>query len=275
MQAIYNYIKVGANPSQLETEIQNRSTITVGCAGATLRGDDALEIVMKAPLSSDQLLELNAVVAEHIPTISDSPEKPALVSVVENEKYESEGLELSYRMHPKAFMIPVCDPGTVFRYEISMPCTVMLLGGTVDVHSAMVGDQMWFETLCPTTIGYLAQDTVVGQTMGIVNAGAGAYIFKGFDILIGDEVVGRTTCHSGDNFNMDTEWDTVYPAGTPIKVRYLTVEEYRLTTAPMVVWISRDTERGAIVQGGQKMAFFYRNNTGTEKWVQICLEYHT
>lgn len=275
MAEIYTYIKSPVSPAKLESEILASQDISIGCAYVAYRDSTSVDVAMKAPLSASELQALNTIVGAHAADTDIEHNTPVLVSVVENEKYGTEGLELSYRLGPKAFLIPDCAPGTEFRFEMTLPCTVMVLGGTVDVHQAMVGDLMWFETLCPTTIGYLAQDTVVGQSTGLVNVGAGAYIYKGFDILINDEIKGRVTCHSGDNFNMDTEWDYVYPAGTPVKVRYITVEEYRLTTAPMVVWISRDTERGAIVKNGQKMAFFYVNNSGTEKWVQICLEYHT
>lgn len=272
---VYTFTKE-VNRDVLEQELRANTSLITGVYTVTVENGTTVKVYMKAALSPEEHAVLEASVAAHVKINIPEPDpSPVLVSVVENEKYKAEGLELSYRMGPRAFLIPACEPGTQFRFEMTLPCTVMVLGGTVDVHQAMVGDLMWFETLCPTTIGYLEQDTVIGQTTGMVNAGAGAYIYKGFDIIINDEIKGRVTCHSGDNFNMTTAWDEVYPAGTPVKVRFLTVEEYRLTTAPIVVWISRDTERGAIVQDGQKMAFFYVNNSGAEKWVQICLEYHT
>ena len=275
MEATYTYTKLGANPSQIEAEILGDTSILIGCSGALLRGESTLEIYMKAPLSSEELLALNSLVERHVPLEVSESVSPTLVSVVENERYSDEGLELTYRMAPVLYDIPAGNPGDISRFEISYPCTIMLLGATIDIHSKMEGDQFWMETVCPTTIGYLAEPTVIGETWATANMDASAHIFKGLDLLIADEVVARISDHSGAQFNTDRAWTQVYPAGTPIKIRMLTVEPYYVTTYPMVVWISRDTERGAIIRRGQKMAFFYKNNDGLAKKVQICLEYHT
>lgn len=270
---LYTYTK-SANVVRLEAEIKADTSITTGVHALALFGTDTLKIWMKDALSSGEEDALDALVTAHDGT-PEQTKDIVWATNVENEKFVSEGMDLTYRMKPFLYDIPAtAGPHT---YTISFPFPIMLLGGTVDFHTAMVGDSMKFETLACTQVGVLTAPAAEDDEVIYLNEGAMQYMYKGFDIVLGSdtEASGRIIEVYADSVKLDTPLAKGYSAMDPVKLEYEAVEKYYISTAPMVLWISRDTDRGAIIGANQEMKFYYYNDTTTAKKVQISLEYYS
>jgi len=271
---LYEFNKSDVSTYQLEGEISANASIITGWQSVIVRGE-ILEISMKAALSNDEYAALLATVTAHTPT--KAPTRAVLASIVENEDFDTLGLELTYRMKPWLFDIPATSGQHYFT--ISFPYPIMLLGGTVDIHAAMVGDSMRYCILAPTNVCQLPIAVAANDTTITLPSQAGTYCFKGLDVLLNTVHVGRIISIARgaetDVLTLDQAITQDFAIGSVFAIGYTAVEKYYISTAPMVLWASRDTERGALIPAGQTMAFNYWNDTGTAKKVQLTLEYYS
>ena len=270
---LYTYTK-SANIARLENEIKGNSAIITGVHSIALFGADALKIWMKSELTSGEKDALDALVAAHDGT-PDQIKDVVISTPVENEKCFANGVELTYRMKPFLYDIPAS--AGVYTYTISFKYPIVLLGGTVDLHSAMVGDSMMFYTLDSTQVGVLARPAAIGDDVIYLNEGAMPYLFKGLDVILASDTApsGRIVEIYADSVKLDTALTSSYSVWAPVNVEYITVEKYYISSYGFPVWISRDTDRGAIIPANQNMKFCYYNDTATAKKVQITLEYYS
>ncbi len=275
MEKIYIFEKPDVNISQLETEIAASPTILTGVVSVILRGTQ-LYVTMKDELPTAENDALAQLVSNHVAKFVPD-QRLVMASIVENEKYASLGIELSYRLKPFLFDIPAGVAEHAF--EISFKYPIILLGGTVDIHPDMIGDSMRYCTLAPTPIGQLAFEATESSDEIYVVKDQGEHCFKGMDVLINNEHVGRIiSINRGietDKLVLDSNLTQAYAVGSILSIAYTTVEKYLVTAAPIVLWVSRDTDRGAIVNANQKMRFTYWNTNGLAKKVQFATEYYS
>lgn len=269
MGALYTYPNVVVNSSKLRDEINNCAAIIPGCLDVSTRGA-VVEILLKSAFETpEQRVVLDGIVAMHDPTPREG-EQVLMMSMVENQNYGH--LDLSYKMKPFLFHIPA-GAAQVHEFPISFPYPVMVLGATVDLCTTHHLDEMQFDSLDWTPVGQLITNAVVGADFITVNdAAAAGYIFKGFDLIVNNEFVGHVLDKGGNNIYLDRPIVTPHAAGSYVVARYTTVDRYKVLSAPMVLWVSRDTDRGALAGKSQKMKFYYWNNNGTEKDIQLNVE---
>ncbi len=275
---IYTFDKK-TNRDVLAQEILNSPDITVAVYAITIVNDSSTHIYMKAPLSEPQQVALTSLVQAHVYTDpAAEATRPQLVTLIENERIPELGIELTYRMYPVVFDIPEGNNNNnePYAFDVTFPCDVATLGATIDLSTAMVGDSMAYDVPSEITVGALAADVAQGDITGYINPESRGYIYKGMDIIIGNTVQGRIYDWEGDyGFKLYGAFDAAYAAGTAVKVRFRTVDKYLVTAAPLQLWVSRDTDRAAIVPKNTPQKFYYWNVTGTAKKVQICFEFYT
>ena len=274
---IYTFTKA-VNRELLEQELRANVYLITGVYGVTVENDTTVKVYMKAALDSAQQLVLAAAVDAHINVPLDPvAARPPLMTLIENERILEEGIELTYRMYPVLFDIPAStNGGEPYSFPVVIPCTIATLGATVDLSAAMIGDSMAFDAPSETIIGHLSAEVTTGTNIGYINETARPYMYKGMDIIINDTVQGRIFGWEGDyGFKLHENFKGSYPVGTQVSVRFRTVDRYLVTAAPLQLWISRDTDRAAIVPRNTPQMFHYWNDTGTAKKVQICFEFYT
>lgn len=268
------------NREVLRAEIDSNTSFTAAIYDITIEGNlkDAVNIYTKTPLDGIQQSVLGSIVEAHtFINITVPPLKPKLMTVVENERCLEEGIELTYRMHPRVFEIPEGDNGgEPYTFPIVFPCNVAMLGATVDLNTAMIGDSMAFDVPSDVTVGYLTEAVDTSSNIIKTNGDSKPYIYKGMDVIIGGEIQGRITGYdeNGD-YVLNENIKGTYPEFTPVTVRFRVVDPYLITTAPLTFWISRDTDRATIVPKNTPMDFHYWNASGTAKKVQLCFELYT
>ncbi len=274
---IYSFNKK-TNRDVLTQEIHDSPDITVAVYTIIIENDSVTKVYMKAPLSEPQQVALTSLIQAHVyvePAVVI--ERPSLVTLIENERIPEEGIELTYRMYPVIFDIPSGDnSGLPYEFPVVFPCTVATLGATIDMGAHMIGDEMAYDAPSTILVGALSANVLLDETVGYINAESRSYIYKGMDVIINNTVQGRIYDWDGDyGFKLYGKFDANYAAGTPIYVRFRTVDKYLVTAAPLQLWISRDTDRAAIMPRNTPQKFLYWNNTGTAKKVQICFEFYT
>lgn len=263
----------------LEKELKANAELVIGVHAVNIVNGTQTRVMMKDDLMTypGQYEVLAAAVTAHIWKEDPSDIRLPLMTLVENERIPEEGIELTYRMYPMVFEIPEgTNGGLPYEFPIVFPCTVATLGATIDLSTAMIGDSMAYDVPSEITVGALAADVAQGDITGYINPESRGYIYKGMDIIIGSTVQGRIYDWEGDyGFKLFGAFDAAYTAGTAVKVRFRTVDKYLVTAAPLQLWISRDTDRAAIVPKNTPQKFYYWNDTGTAKKVQICFEFYT
>lgn len=266
------------NQEQLEAEIRGSANIFTACHAVVLETDPATGIVstkvlMKAILDTEQEIALENIVSTHVPVEAKPLTKPVIATLVENEKVFEKGIELTYRMLPMVFDIPAGDnTGQPHTFPMSVPCNFLLLGGTIDMGVNMVGDMMAIDIPATVPVGVFTSEIMTGDESVSVDSESFKYIYKGMDILVGSEYVGRVKAYGANSFAIHGGFKKAYPAGTVYSIRYRVLDPYLITTAPLTLWISRDTDRGTVVDANTPMSFSYWNHTGTAKKVQVCME---
>ena len=273
----YDFIKL-TNPDQLKLELDANKSLIIGVHAVTITDSTITNVYMKDDLNEHlgQFAVLEAAVNAHVkadtPKITHTP----MMTIVENERAIAEGSDLTYRMLPWLFDIPEgSNNGEPYVFNVSFPHAVVMLGATVDLHPAMVGDSMAYDIPSDITIGFLVQNTVIGENTGVLNEGAASNFKRGMDVVIGGVTRGRIFEKNGSAFKIQTPWQSVLTAGTPVAIRYRMVDRYLVTAAPIILWVSRDTFRGAVISENMPQRFSYWNTTGTAKKVQIAIEFYT
>ena len=280
-EATYTFNKI-LNGSKFMLEVHD-SAITTCIARVDVVGNTSY-CVFKDTLSNDEETALNDLVSAHDAT----PVEEDIVrrtSFVENENCSH--LDLTYRMVPHLYTVPASAGPHVF--DISFPYDIMLLGGTVEVSAANLGDSVQFETVGKTVVGQLISACAEGDNHVHVNLDAVAsYIWKAFDLYavtldqygqISTSVdLGHVISKAGTEIMLESVLTAqqAFSAGTYIATRYVAVEKYKLLRE-QTIWISRDTDRGALIPKNTPMKFSYWNdaqvnNEYIAKEIQIVLE---
>jgi len=271
---IYNFIKI-INREQLEAEIRGSENIFVACHTVVVEGVDGVKVHMKAELDSEQEIALTNIVNSHIPIASVDLVKPVIATLVENEKVFEKGIELTYRMLPMVFDVPANNNnGEPFDFPMHVPCNFLLLGGTIDLSTNMIGDSIAIDIPAPITVGVFVDGVNIGDNHVHVDSQSAGYLYKGMDVLVDNIVIGRIKSYDLTGFTIHGAFTQAYPAGTLYQIRYRILDPYLITSAPLTLWISRDTDRGTVVDAGTPMAFYYWNSSGTAKKAQICMEHY-
>ena len=271
---VYNFTKV-INREQLEAEIRGSDNIYAACHAVTVEGEDNVKIYMKAELDTAQEIALSNLVNLHVPVADADLVKPVIATLVENEKVFEKGIELTYRMLPIVFDIPASiNNNEPFAFPMFVPCNFLLLGGTIDLSTNMIGDSIAIDIPAPITVGVFTDAINIGESHAHVDSLSASYLYKGMDILVDGNVIGRIKKYDSTGFEIHGAFTQAYPAGTLYQIRYRILDPYLVTSAPLTLWISRDTDRGTVVDASTPMAFYYYNASGTAKKVQICMEHY-
>lgn len=258
------------NGAKFESELA-ASAITIASAGVSTVGS-ATTCVFKAALSETEKTVFASLVAAHDSSPTEE-QRVILASMVENHRCQE--FDLTYKMRPYIYDIPAS--AGLHTFDISFPYPIMLLGGTVEPTSAMVGDFMQFDVLSPTVVTALTAACI--ETDTTISVAAVDYIWKSFQLYAvsgeTDVLLGEVKSKAGNMVTLASPLDDEqeFSAGTYIKAQFTTVEKTRIMNTN-TVWISRDTDRGALVCANTISRFYYWNTDGAAKTVQITLEYY-
>lgn len=281
MMSEYKYtFNKKVNRKLLKAELEANMSFTAAVYDVTVEGDskEIVNVYTKTSLDGVLLSLLGSIVANHVYVDIAAPiDKPKLMTLIENERCLEEGIELTYRMYPKVFDIPEGDNGgQPYTFDILFPCTVAMLGATVDLNQFMLNDMISFDVPSTTIIGFLAEGVDTTTNICKMDPDAKAYIYKGMDIIINGESQGRITGYDDNgDYILHENFKSSFPINTPVAVRFKVVDPYLVTTAPLTLWVSRDTDRATIVPKNTPMQFIYWNHSGIAKKVQLCFELYT
>lgn len=281
----YNYIKE-VDPSRLDQEIRNSTTITVALDRVEVLQSGDVDVWFKDALSAGQKTELDSIVTAHVKLpLADAP---PMITVLEQDAEPGKQVGGRFQVRSLLLDVPAGDPEDVSVHDFSFPIPVSILAAQALIDNQHIGDNLDFVVAPDTIVGVLTEDTTasddvirVSQTV-VDNSFIGAHL-KLFNGSIANELGRIITVGYDDGYGSGVETDLIHVETATTDVFLATSPTYVMMSVKMVerlditsvgrIVIGESKIGSSYVPAGTVLRLHYTNKDGAAKKLGIVLEY--